>query len=417
MMCALSVCVLVASISGCKPKQSKAERLERQLSAAVTTGDMTAITRAVDQLISGLEPKAVVPLLQPVITSMIGSEKFTQASEIIARLASHKKGTAQEYKDLVATSNLKNLIAQKDWQKMPGAFETCAAQLKDDVLLALMRQTFTTLQKNQQVALLEDICKNVFLIAASKKTSANYAARIWVDIGMLANKRVLPERLVTLLDAKVQAEQVAMLFERYFYEFVEAPDIIKTLCVIGERITGECSDEETKNSLKIKLLDGAFITENYDLALKMLEGGIPDKPPEWHAMSIPKVKAHRALVQNKPQEAIGFFREFMQVMTDKGPDEEHDPTTGVAYSKEWILGRNAHRIATLYDSISDTTNAAKAREEAKAYLAAAYPKAEKDADTLNPFQAYLNERGFLTNPFWEGACLHAPRRVRTPALH
>ena len=376
------------------PQGLRPQVLEWQLSAATSLDTSAGVAEAVSQLLAELRPERAVPLLQQAINTMLTAEKFAHISEVLACLVSHQEGTAQEYKDLAAVSHLKSLLAQKDWQNVPGAVEICASQLNDSVLSALLRQTFLTLQRTQQVELLEKISHSVFLIAPDKEVSAGYAARIWVDIGMLTNKHILQERLIALLDAKVQAEQVARVFERYFYEFVEDRETIKSLCVIGERITDACTEEDVKNSMKVKLLDGAFIVEDYDLVLTMLERGIPEKPKEWHDMSIPKVKAHRALIQDNTQEAIAYFREFMKIMADVGPDEEHDPTTGVAYSKEWILGRNAHRIATLYDALSDAPNAATAREEAKTLFAAALAKAEKDTDTLSVLKEEMKEMGF-----------------------
>lgn len=390
----LAWCKQLLGMGKTLPAHLSAQVLDWQLSAATATDDPAAIAEAVSQIIAGLSPEKAVPLLQQVIQTMISAKKFDQVSGILACITTHKNGTAQAYKDLAATSSLKCLIAQEAWDKVPEAFETCAAQLDDDALQKLLSQTATTLQKNQQLALLEKIGQRVIQTCASKEKSVGYAARIWVGIGMETNKGVLPERLTALLDAKVQAEQVAMLLEHYFYVFVEDRDTIKKLCVIGERTMNACTDKETKDSLKVKLMDGAFIVEDYDLVLQMLESGIPDKPKEWHDMSIPKVKAHRALAQNKPQDAIVFFREFMKVLDAVGPEEEHDPTTGVAYSKEWILGRNAHRIATIHESVSDTANAAKARAEAKALFAKALEKAEKDDDTLKQLKAEMKEMGF-----------------------
>ena len=367
--------------------------LEWQLSATAALGDPVAIGNIVTQILTELRPEQATPLLQQVINTLLASGRIEQISAMLACLESNKKGTAKEYKDLIAATNLRSLLVQKDWLNVPDAVEACAKQLNDESLLALLRQAFATLQKNQQTALLEEVGQSVFLTVPSKGKSAGYVARIWMEIGMLADKRVFPERLIALLEAKVPAEQIANLFEYYFYEFVEDHETIKSLCVIGERIVEACTEKDTQNALKIRLLDGAFIVEDYDLALTMLERGIPDKPKEWHNITIPKVKAHRALIQDKKEDAIGYFREFMRVMTELGQDEEHDPSTGVAYSKEWLLGRNAHRIATLYDSLSDTTNAAKAREEAKALFDRALEKASKDASTLKILKEELAEMG------------------------
>ena len=379
---------------GTLPKGLRPQVLEWLFVAALALDDMAAVTDAADRLIAGLEPHVAAPRLQQAITSMIGSGKFSYASELITHLATHADGGVPAYRDLVVTASLKNLIAQGDWQKVPEAFEVCAAQLTDESLLVLLRQTFPGLQKSRQVALLEAVCNRLFLSVPSKKASASYAARLWVDIGVGADKRVLADRLVVLLDADVLAEEVAMLFERHFYQLVQDVDAIKRLCVICERIMGVCTDQEAVQSLKVKLMDGAFITENYDLALALLESGITDKSKAWHEMSIPKVKAHRALAQGKTLEAIGFFREFMKVLNASDMEEEHDPTTGVAYSREWILGWNAHRIAGLYASIPDAENAAKAREEAKALFDQALKKAGDDADTLKVLKEELKTMGF-----------------------
>ena len=364
------------------------------LTAALALDDMAVLLDAVDHLVACLEPKVVVSRVQPVVHAMIGAGKFEQASALIAHLASHRGGEAQEYKDFVATANLQNLLAQKDWAKVPGAFEVCVAQLQDDVLLALLRQTVVTLNKNQQHAMIEKISHDIFLTAVSKTLSANEAARLWLNIGMQTDKRVLPDRLVALLDAKVQAEQIAMLFEQHFYALADDRGAIKTLCAIGERIMKACSDEKTAQELKRYLMDGAGMLDDFDLALTLLESGIPDQSPEWHEMAIPKIKAHRAEAQGKPLEAIAYFREFMNVLADRGPEEEPDPRApGVVYSKEWLLGFNAHRIANLYEKASDPANAAKAREEAKAFFTVALEKASKDEDTLRMLKKEMKEMG------------------------
>jgi hypothetical protein len=83
----------------------------------------------------------------------------------------------------------------------------------------------------------------------------------------------------------------------------------------------------------------------------------------------------------------------MKVLAAEGPEEEPDPRTNITYSKEWLLGYNANRIAGLYEKASDTANAAKAREEAKALFATALQKVEKDEDTLNALKEELKKLG------------------------
>jgi len=74
-------------------------------------------------------------------------------------------------------------------------------------------------------------------------------------------------------------------------------------------------------------------------------------------------------------------------------EEEFDPTTGIAYSREWILGRNAHRIAGILDSIPDKEEADKARAEAKDYFKEALKKAAKDPEALKLLKEETKDMG------------------------
>jgi len=145
----------------------------------------------------------------------------------------------------------------------------------------------------------------------------------------------------------------------------------------------------------VKVLDGAFIVENYDLAIHMLEQGIPGKDKTWHEMSLPKVKAHRAMAQKKPREAVKYFREFMNSWLASDQEEEYDPTSGIAYSREWLLGRNAFRIAGILDSIPDKAEADKARAEAKAFFKVALEKAKGDTEAMKLLNEEIKKTGLL----------------------
>jgi hypothetical protein len=199
--------------------------------------------------------------------------------------------------------------------------------------------------------------------------------------------------LEALLNAHVSPVQVGNLFDRYFYEMVNDLDVIRSLCALGERILSVCKDENTVNNVKVKILDGAFLVENYDLAVQMLEQGIPGKDKTWHEMSIPKVKAHRAMAQKNPREAVKCFREFMNAWVTSNQEEEYDPTSGIAYSREWILGRNANRIAKILDSIPDKAEADKARAEAKEYFKVAVEKAKADAEATRLIKEETKDMG------------------------
>lgn len=363
------------------PLESRHQVLTWKLAAAITAGGLPAIKEAVDQLMDQAEPLVASPLLQQQIETLIQSGKQPLAADMIAHVAA-KKNLSVPYQILISTMNLKLAIVKNDWTRTGAAFVACVEQLPDDALLALMQQTFSDLARYNQTPLIDQLCKQVIMIATTKTQSVQSAARRWVEMGVKESKALLPERLEFLLKNKLQVEQVGLLFDRYFYDMVDTPAIIRKLCPVGEKMVSACKDPMILQAIKIKLLDAAFLIENYDLAVEMLEKGIPGKDESWHRMMLPKVKAHRALTQNKPLEAISYFREFMNAWrTDD--EEEYDPTSGIAYSREWLMGRNAMRIAGIYEKIPDLENAKKAKEEAKNYFRIALKKAQADPKAMD----------------------------------
>ena len=366
--------------------------LNWQLAASLAMADADLAQTDLDSIINKLTADKAAPLVQQSLGGLIDGGQHAFASRLLRHLQT-KNLEAAEYRHLLAALSLRTVLAAKNWDAAPAAFDVCVAQLPDSTLYTLARTFFTTLQKNGRNDLVEQTSKKVVFNALDKTNSVNYAARVWVETGMAANPRVLPERLDALLTARISPVQVGNVFDRYFYEMAEQLDTIRALCAVGERILATCSDENTVNSVKIKILDGAFITENYDLAVSMLEKGIPGKDKAWHDMSLPKVKAHRAMAKNQPREAVSFFRAFMQSWLDSDQEEEFDPTSGIAYSREWILGRNAKRIAGILDTIPDKAEADKARAEAKGYFKTALEKAANDPAALKLLQE--ETKGFL----------------------
>jgi hypothetical protein len=363
------------------PADLRGQVLGWQLDAALSLADPETAKTDLDALLAGLKPAEAAPFLNRALGDLIDAGRYPLADALLRHLEA-KKLQDPLYLDLLASLSLRCALGAKEWDKLPAAFDACVARLPDEQLHKLSRAFFSMLQKNDKTDLLEQASKKAVFNAAGKTNSVNYASRVWVECGVSANKNVLPERLDALLNADVSPVHVGNLYDQYFYAMTEHTDIIRNLCAVGERLIAACPDTNTVNAVKVKVLDGAFITEDYDLAVSMLEKGIPGKDKAWHDMSLPKVKAHRAMARNQPREAVGFFRAFMDAWIASDQEEEFDPTSGIAYSREWILGRNAKRIAGLLDGIPDKAEADKARAEAKAYFKTALEKAANDPEAL-----------------------------------
>jgi outer membrane murein-binding lipoprotein Lpp len=387
-------CKRLLGLGSAFPNDLRLQVVNWQLTASLALKDLAGAQADIDDIFALLKPEEAAPLLQQTFGGLLDSGQHSVVSPLVDYI-NKKNPKAPLYRNLIVTFSLRCVLASNAWDKFPVAFQNCVTQLPDDQLLQLTRTTFSTLQRNNHKELIEQACKCVIFNASSKTSAVNFASRTWVEDGVAVNKKLLPERLDALLNAKVSPIQVGNLFDRYFYEMVDNRDIVRSLCTIGEHILSGCSDEQTVNNVKVKVLDGAFIVENYDLAIHMLEQGIPGKDKTWHDMSLPKVKAHRAMAQKKPREAVKYFREFMDSWIASNQEEEYDPTSGIAYSREWILGRNAFRIAGILDSIPDKAEADKARAEAKAYFKVALEKAKGDTEAMKLLNEEIKKTGLL----------------------
>ncbi|MFO7936653.1 MAG: hypothetical protein R6V06_03495 [Kiritimatiellia bacterium] len=356
--------------------------LSQRLAAAVGTEDRETIRAAVDSIMTSINDSSVaVTLIEPHVGELLRKRKFTLAQAMASHLANSASSNA-DYKNLAAVINIRRVTASQNWSELKEAYTHCIEQLPDKDLSKIMRLVFISLQKAKQNELLKECTELGISFAKGKQRSIDYAALKWAETLFRENNGSLPGSLNKLQTTPASPNQIAMIFDHFFYEVADNEKIIKELCAVGTELVGKCSETNIANSLKVKILDGAFIVEDYDLAVSLLEKGIPGKDEIWHAMSLPKVKAHRAQANNKPREAVKYYREFMNCWENSEKEEEFDPTSGIAYSKEWILARNATRIAKILDSIPDQAGADKARKEAEKYFKIAIEKAETDKAAL-----------------------------------
>ena len=395
----LSAAIMMVIFSGCAPSAEELlareaklrQACESQLSTAASGKDLVAMNAAIDKAHAKLKPEVALLMVQQAIDRMINAGDYDAVEKTMVAILSNKK--LKSFHEMATASVLKNRVAAKRWDTLPEAIMACVTRLPDATSVLLLRQSVDALKNNKQLDILDNTCPLVWRAAANKPQVLRVATSTWVDVGIAKDRKLLTPRLEALLKDKISPEHVGILFDRHFYTMIDSMEIVKQLCAVGAQILVLCKDESTIQSVKLKMLDGAFISKNYDLAVEMLEKGIPGKDKEWHDSTIPKVKAHRAEAKNKPLEAIENYRQFMTAWKDAKQTEEFDPSTGMAYSREWILGRNAVRIAKIYSSIPDAENQKKALAEADDYFKAALTKVDKNSEELKALTKEIKDAG------------------------
>ena len=142
--------------------------------------------------------------------------------------------------------------------------------------------------------------------------------------------------------------------------------------------------EGAQQSLLDRRLDGFFLTGNYDGAIALLDKGLPSHTPGWCKGTAAKLRYHQLLANGKKDEALKqllIFIEFM--LSDEQKDfEDCDPTTGIIYSREWVVGKNYLRCRDLARDLKDATLEAEYFKKAKELYATALKKAKDDPKAL-----------------------------------
>ena len=158
---------------------------------------------------------------------------------------------------------------------------------------------------------------------------------------------------------------------------------LKALLDFSEKLLPRLS-EGAQQSLLDRRLDGFFLTGNYDGAIALLDKGLPSHTPGWCKGTAAKLRYHRLLEVGKKEEALQQLLVFIDFMlSDEQKDfEDCDPTTGIIYSREWVVGKNYIRCWEIARDLKDPAREAEYFKKAKDCYATALKKAKDDPKAL-----------------------------------
>ena len=170
---------------------------------------------------------------------------------------------------------------------------------------------------------------------------------------------------------------------------------IREMLAFSEKLLPLCS-ENGANSLKERRLDGYFLCGDFDGAIKLIESGtVTTRTPMWCKGTAAKLRAHKAMEANDYKEAVKqllVFAEFM--LSDEQKDfEDCDPTTGLLYSREWVLARNYMRCSNMSGKQGDAAKEAEFKALAKKYFDSAVEKAKNDPRSLEAIKKEMKSAG------------------------
>lgn len=291
--------------------------------------------------------------------------------------------------DFLSILRLRLASAQAAWDKYLLLLPQATASLSDSDFLYSLRRTLPAATKTRNPEVLNTACMLVLTNANFRPMTYEYAARQWVDAAATFQRHTIPSRLEWLTNQGRQIPEICSIFSQYAYDNVDDAKFVDEMKPIGERLILLAGNEDSRASVRTIVLDYCFILEDFSSALHILDAGIAGYDASWHEMAKAKVRAHKALQEDRPLDAIREFRAFMTLIRSSNDSEsEEDPSTGVIHTRDMILGRNAKRIGDIYASIPNADQAATAFREARSYYESAL-KSTDDPDTIALIQKEL----------------------------
>ena len=333
----------------------------------ISLDDDKGIVEFSKQLFNMAPAGDAIRILQNGTDSLLERKRYDTAAHVL-EAASRSVSSDKATMSFIATLNLRLLAERGNWDKLAEAYPRATAAFDDQELLFAMRRTLPIARRSNKFGVIDAITAFVITNESLRKLSYEYAARQWVDAAQAADVSEVPSRIAFLVGRNRQLGEVTDIFLRHAYDNIDDTKFVEEMKPSGERLVPLASDGETRTAIRMAVLDYSFLLEDYDSALALLEAGFDEHDKNWHEMAIAKVKAHKALKEKRPLDAIREFRAFMAAIQTSKEEETSDPATGAIHTKDMILGRNALRIGEIYAAAGNAKEAQAAFDEARAYF-------------------------------------------------
>lgn len=303
-----------------------------------------------------------------IITGFISLNQLDNALEAVETLAS-VAGDSTELKFLAAVSRVDVLTRQEKWEPAAAFYESSAASLDDSSASYSLTLLVTRMEAAGLTGELIKVCEITVEKRKPEERSTARAARHWLKAVAATQPEAAPQIMRGLIDKKIPASVLISIAAAPFYAVLDSnnPEKLQEMTDIVVQLLPDLEEKADICSAQSMIVDGNFILMNFDKALALVREGIEGRDENWQKSAISKLEAHKALAENRTADAVKHFRDFMNVISES-LDKEIDPSTGLLYTAEWCVARNAKRIGDILSAAGNRDEAAGAYGEAKLHF-------------------------------------------------
>lgn len=305
-----------------------------------------------------------------------------EAAEGILELVRNMASEKGDLRALGRVIEIDLLLYDKQFNEAMATVKASVEYLSDGDIATALDRLYVACSNEEDMLVLDGLCGFLVENAGEKVSAVGKAARIRIETPVKrADWPDVNNRLLALLKANFNTGQIFRSYEKVFYTCAENGDeqSRREFIQIGKEIYSRLTDPHTKRMLATLILDGGFILGDYDLALDVLDRGVPGESEEWHAMIRTKLVAHKHEAAGRNKEAVAEYRKFMKFVEDATSDYQPDPVNESRVSNWVILGFNARRIGELLAADGENEEADRAFSEARIHYLRALELVEDKA--------------------------------------
>lgn len=336
----------------------------------LANGDPEGSLAVVTNALATFPPADIGPFCARIAVGAIASGKLDYAEGVAAAM----RAASPELAPAADALGLRLLAAKGDFAGVAAKLPTLVETGSDLDLLQALRYALGEARRAGDFAALDQMASAVVLDERFAKLprTLQLASREWAGVvfeGASADPSQFPPRLSRLMtQTSLPPSSLSSIYSRHFYDVAGDKDVLRATFALGKAIAARLSDPADRTMLSTYDLDAAFLLEDWDSALAVLDAGIPDRDPAWHEMARTKIRAHKALSEKNWTEAAKLFDAFVAMLPD---EDQPDPSTGVVHSRLAIVADNKARIADIWRDAGDKEKAlASYAEAAKLYAEA-----------------------------------------------
>ena len=375
------------------PIATRSAAVEWLATGYLADGNRDGALAAVTNAIAEFPPSVAAPLAQRFAQEALSRDpKDVSLAEGIAAALS-ARSEAKEYAAAANGLELKILAAKRDFAGAAKRIPELVGLLSDAQFVQGLNEIFRAAEAAGDADSVDLVASAVVLDERfSDYPSARLAAaRRWLAAvldGSPDHRAEYPQRFDKLVKLQFRPAHLYSLYSRFFYDIMDDIDVLKETAAIGKILRQQLDDPSSVEGLKSFELDADFVLGDYDAALAVIDGGIADHDAAWHQMTRTKILAHKALADKEWATAVARFREFLDLLPD---EDQHDPTTGIVFSRDSLVGLNEKRIGDIWTEAGDPAKAAAAYAAAREAYEKAIEKNQAGSETADYLQARLAE--------------------------